>query len=366
MKIVCSKAELSRIISLAQSAASTKNVLPVLTNLLFEADKDSLTLTGTDLELGVRVKINVEVAQPGTATLPAKKLSELVKTFEEGDVEISVKDGVKGEIKSGRATIKLMGVPADDYPNFPGYRKEKSLSLPSKVLLDMIRRAAFSVSLDETRYILQGGLLQSDGKKARLVTTDGHRLSTVEYELSAGQEPVSAVIPSKTLMELGKVLEAKDDVVTVYFTENQIFVEMGELTVFSRLLDGQFPNFEQVIPKKNEHTLIAEVAPMIAVLNRMSPLAADKGNSVKFHLKDDGLQVTAATADVGEGSEAVDVDYNGPAMTVAFNARYLLDALKALGSERLEMKLSSPLSPTLITPVGGSSLCRYVVMPMRA
>jgi DNA polymerase-3 subunit beta len=138
MKIVCPKADLSRIISLAQSAASTKNVMPVLTNLLFEADKDSLTVTGTDLELGVRIKINLEVAQPGTATLPAKKLSELVKTFDDGDVEISVKDGVKGEIKSGRATIKLQGVPADDYPNFPGYRKEKSLTLPSKVLLDMI------------------------------------------------------------------------------------------------------------------------------------------------------------------------------------------------------------------------------------
>jgi len=366
MKIVCQKAELSRIIGLAQSAASTKNVMPVLTNLLFEADKDSLTVTGTDLELGVRVRINLEVAEPGTATLPARKLAELVKNFDDGEVELSVKDGVKGEIKSGRATIKLMGVPADDYPNFPGYRKERSLTLPSKVLLDMIRRAAFSVSVDETRYILQGGLLQSDGKKARLVTTDGHRLSYIEHELGAGQEPVSAVIPSKALNELSKVLESKDDPVTVYFTENQIFVEMGDLTVFSRLLDGQFPNFEQVIPKKNEHTLTAEVAPLISVLNRMSPLASDKGNSVKFHLKDDSLQVTAATADVGEGSETLDVDFSGPPMTVAFNARYLLDALKALGSERMEMKLSTPLSPTLITPVGGDTACRYVVMPMRA
>jgi DNA polymerase III subunit beta len=366
MKIVCSKADLSRIISLAQSAASTKNVMPVLTNLLFEADKDSLTVTGTDLELGVRVKINLEVAQAGTATLPAKKLAELVKTFDEGDVEITVKDGVKAEIKSGRATIKLTGVPAEDYPSFPAYRKEKSLSLSSKVFLDMIRRAAFSVSMDETRYILQGALLQSDGKKATMVTTDGHRLSYIEHELSSPQEPVSAVVPSKALLELSRVLEPKDTPVTVYFTENQVFFEMGELTVFSRLLDGQFPNFEQVIPKKNEHTLLANVAPLISVLNRMSPLASDKGNSVKFHLNEDGLQVTASTADVGEGSESLDVEYNGPAMTLAFNARYLLDALKALGSERLDMKLNTPLSPTLITPVGSSTVCRYVVMPMRA
>jgi DNA polymerase-3 subunit beta len=260
----------------------------------------------------------------------------------------------------------LVGVPADDFPNFPGYRKEKSLTLPSKVLLDMIKRTSFSVSVDETRYILQGGLLQSDGKKARMVTTDGHRLSYIEHELAAGQEPAQAVIPSKALGELSRVLDNSDTPVTVYFTDNQIFVEMGDLTLFSRVLDGQFPNYDQVIPKKNEHTLIAEVAPLQAVVNRMSQLAADKGNSIKFHLKDDGLQVTAATADLGEGSESVDVDFSGTPMTVAFNAKYLSDVLKSLGTERLEMKLSTPLSPTLITPVGGDSGARYVVMPMRA
>lgn len=366
MKIVCPKAELSRVIGLAQSAASTKNVLPVLTNLLFEADKDGLTVTGTDLEMGLKVRVKVEVAQAGNATLPAKKLAEIVKSFDEGDIEITVKDGTKGEIKSGRATIRLMGVPADDFPNFPGYRKEKSLTLPSKVLLDMIKRTSFSVSMDETRYILQGGLLQSDGKKARMVTTDGHRLSYIEHELAAPQEVVQAVIPSKALSELSRVLESNDNPVTVFFTDNQIFVEIGDVTLFSRLLDGQFPNYEQVIPKKNEHTLVAEVAPLQSVVNRISLLAADKGNSVKFHVSDDGLQVTAATPDVGEGSDSLDVEYSGTAMTVAFNARYLMDVLRSLGTERVELKMSSPLSPTLITPVGGDSGARYVVMPMRA
>lgn len=367
MKIVCPKAELSRVINLAQSAASTKNVLPVLTNLLLEADKDSLTVTGTDLELGLRLKLKVEVAEQGTATLPAKKLAEIMKSFDDGDVEISVKDGNKGLIKSGRAEIRLVGVPADDYPNFPGYRKEKSLTLPSKVLHDMIKRTIFSVSQDETRYILQGGLLQSDGKKARLVTTDGHRLSYVEHELAtAGQEPVSAVVPAKALGELSRVLESTDTPVTVYFTDNQIFVEMGDLTLFSRLLDGQFPNYDQVIPKKNEHSFVAEVAPLQSVVSRMSLMAADKGNSIKFHLKDDGLQVTAATADLGEGSESLDAEFSGAPMTVAFNARYLLDVLRVLGTERMEMKLSTPLSPTLITPIGGDNAARYVVMPMRA
>jgi len=366
MKIVCSKAELNRVISLAQSAASTKNVLPVLTNLLFEAGDDGLTVTGTDLEIGLRVKLKVEVAQKGSATLPAKKLAEIVRSLEDGDVEITVKDGTKGEIKGGRANIRLVGVPAEDFPNFPGYRKEKSLTLSAKVLGDMIKRTGFSVSQDETRYILQGGLLLSNGKTARMVTTDGHRLSTMEQPLSAGQESVQAVIPSKALGELSRVLPGDDTAVTAYFADNHIFFELGELTLFSRLLDGQFPNYEQVIPKKNEHTLIAEVAPLQAVVNRMSLLAGDKGNSIKFHLGEDGLKVTAATADLGEGDESLDVDYSGAAMTVAFNAKYLMDVLKNLGTERLEMKLSTPLSPTLITPVGTENGARYVVMPMRA
>jgi DNA polymerase-3 subunit beta len=367
MKIVCSKAELNRVISLAQSAASTKNVLPVLTNLLFEAGDDGLTVTGTDLEIGLRVKLKVEVAQKGSATLPAKKLAEIVRSLEDGDVEITVKDGTKGEIKGGRANIRLVGVPAEDFPNFPGYRKEKSVTLPAKVLGDMIKRTGFSVSQDETRYILQGALLLSNGRTARLVTTDGHRLSTMEQPLAnASGESVQAVIPAKALGELSRVLPGDDTPVTAYFADNHIFFELGELTLFSRLLDGQFPNYEQVIPKKNEHTLIAEVAPLLAVVNRMSLQAGDKGNSIKFHLGEDGLKVTAATADLGEGDESLDVDYAGQAMTVAFNAKYLMDVLKNLGAERLDMKLSTPLSPTLITPVGAENGARYVVMPMRA
>lgn len=366
MKIVCPKAELNRVISLAQSAASTKNVLPVLTNILFEAGEEGLFLTGTDLEIGLKVKAKVEVVQKGSATLPAKKIAEIVRSLEEGDVTISVLEGSKGEIKSGKARFNLAGASAEDYPAFPGYRKDKSLSLPAKVLGDMIKRTAFSVSQDETRYILQGALLLSNGKTVRLVTTDGHRLSTMEQPLSKGQEAVQAVVPAKALGELGRVLPQDDSQVTVYFADNHIFFEMGDILLYSRLLDGQFPNYEQVIPKKNEHTLVAEVASLLAVVNRMSLLASDKGNSVKFHLDGDGLRVSASTADLGEGDESLDVDYNGAPMTVAFNARYLMDVLKALGSERLEMRLSTPLSPTLITPSGVDTGARYVVMPMRA
>ncbi len=366
MKLVCSKAELSRVVSLAQSAVSNKSTLPVLNNLLFEADKDGLTVTGTDLEMGLRCKAKVEVVQPGSCTLPAKKLAEIIRTLDDGDVELTVKDGTKAEIKAGKATFRLVGVPAEDYPNFPGYRKEKNLTLPAKSLLTMIKKTSFSVSTDETRYILQGGLLQAVGKKVKMVTTDGHRLSYMEADLATEHETVQAVVPSKAMNELSKILDNSTEDVTIYFTDNQLFIEKGEITLFSRLIDGQFPNYENVIPKKNENTLIAETATLSKVVSRMALLATDKGNSVKFHLKDDQLNITASTPEQGESEESLDVDYQGPAMTVAFNAKYLLEVLRALDSERVEVKLSTPLSPSLVTAVGGDGSNRYVVMPMRA
>jgi DNA polymerase-3 subunit beta len=367
MKLVCSKAELVRVVTLAQSAVSNKSTLPVLNNLLFEADKDGLTVTGTDLEMGLRCKAKVEVVQAGSCTLPAKKLSEIIRTLDDGDIELTVTDGTKAEIKAGKAKFRLVGVAAEDYPNFPGYRKEKNLTLPAKTLLTMIKKTSFSVSTDETRYILQGGLLLVDGKKAKMVTTDGHRLSYMETEMPAdGQAAVQVVVPSKALNELAKVLDSSDEAVTVYFTDNQLFVEKGDLTLFSRLIDGQFPNYEQVIPKKNEHTLVAQTATLAKVVGRMALLATDKGNSVKFHMKDDQLNITASTPDQGESEESLDVDYQGPPMTVAYNARYFLDVLKVLDTERVEIKLSTPLSPSLVTPVGGDVASRYVVMPMRA
>lgn len=365
MKLVCSRAELSKAVSLAQSAVSTKSTLPVLNNLLLEAEKNTLIITGTDLELGLRCKTSVEVIEPGSVTLPGKKLSEILRELDEGEIEINVKEGTKAEIKSGKNVFKIVGIAAEDYPSFPSYKKEKSVSLAARSLLAMIRKTAFSVSVDETRYILQGALFQLSGKKARMVSTDGHRLSFIEHEMEASQEDVQAVVPSKALNELAKILEGDPATVTVYFTENQLFVELGDVTLFSRLIDGQFPNYEQVIPKKNELSFTAETETLIKVAKRIAVMAQDKGNSIKLSLKENSLEIASATPDLGEAHGEMDVAYKGSPLTVAFNAKYLMDVLKALDSPRVEVRMSTPLSPCLVLPEGGDGSNKYVVMPMR-
>ena len=364
MKLVCPRAELTKAVSLAASAVSTKSSLPVLNNLLFEVDKNGLVVTGTDLEIGLRCRVKVEVIEPGAITIPAKKMTEILRELEEGEVELS-SDGNKAELKADKNTFRLPGIAAEDYPNFPSYRKEKSVTLPVATLLAMIRKTSFSVSVDETRYVLQGALLQVAGKKARMVSTDGHRLSFVEKEAEKSSEDMQAVVPSKALAELAKVLEGSDGSVTVYFTDNQLFVELGEVTLFSRLIDGQFPNYEQVIPKKNELSFTAETEALAKAAKRVAVMAQDKGNSIKLSLKENSLEISAATPDLGEAQGELDVAYKGGAITMAFNARYLLDVLKSLESERVEVRMSTPLSPCLVGPEGGDGSSKYVIMPMR-
>ena len=365
MKLVCNKAELSRAISMAQSAVSNKSTLPVLGNLLFEAEKNSVVITGTDLEIGLRVKANVEVVNPGSVTIPAKKLSEIVRDCPDADIEITVKDGTKIEIKCGKSKFNIMGISAEDFPNLPAQKKDKSVEVEDKVLARMIKKTAFSVSNEETRYVLNGALFNVEGKKVRMVSTDGHRLSYIERELSKSMDPISAIVPTKALNEMMKILDGSDEVVTIYFTENHLFVEKNSTMLVSRLIDGQFPNYEQVIPKKGDVVFKASKEELAQATKRVSLMASDRANSIKFSLKDGNLTIHSNTPDVGEAEEELDVEYSGAEMSIAFNAKYVLDAIKAVDTDKVEFRLSTPLSPGLVLPVEEHADSKYVVMPMR-
>lgn len=365
MKIVCNKAELSKAIGLAQSALSNKSTLPVLGNLLFEATDNAVVITGTDLEIGLKVKATVEVIQPGAVTIPAKKLSDIVRECPDSDIEITVNDGTKIEFKCGKYKSHIMGINAEDFPNLPAQKKDKSVQVEDKVLLRMIKKTAFSVSNEETRYVLNGALFQVEGTKARMVSTDGHRLSYIEKELSKSMDNISAVVPTKALAELVKILDGGDEQVTVYFTDNHLFVEKNSTMLVSRLIDGQFPNYEQVIPKKGDLIFKASREELTQATKRVALMASDRANSIRFSLKEGSLSIHSNTPDVGEAEEEMDVEYSGADIAIAFNARYVVDALKAVETEKVEFRLSTPLSPGLIVPVEENPDSKYVVMPMR-
>jgi DNA polymerase-3 subunit beta len=365
MRLVCNKIELSKAIGMAQSAVSNKSTLPVLGNLLFEADKNSVTITGTDLEIGLKCKANVEVIEPGSVTIPAKKLSDIVRECPDSDIELNVKDGNKIEIKCGKSKFHIVGISPEDFPNLPVQKKEKSVEMEDKVFLRMIKKTIFSVSSEETRYVLNGALFQVEGKKVRMVSTDGHRLSYIEKELSKSTENLSAIVPTKALNELMKILDGSDERVTVFFTENHLFVEKNSTMLVSRLIDGQFPNYEQVIPKKADLGFKANREELTQATRRVALMASDRANSIKFSLAKGNLSIHSNTPDVGEAEEDMDVEYTGNDMSIAFNAKYVLDAIKAVETQMVEFRLSTPLSPGLVLPVEDNPDSKFVVMPMR-
>lgn len=365
MRLVCNKIELSKAIGMAQSAVSNKSTLPVLGNLLFEADKNSVTVTGTDLEIGLKCKANVEVIEAGSVTIPAKKLLDIVRECPDAEIEINVKEGNKIEIKCGKSKFHIVGISPEDFPTLPVQKREKSVELEDKILLRMIKKTVFSVSSEETRYVLNGALFQVEGKKVRMVSTDGHRLSFIEKEISKSTENFSAIVPTKALNELMKILDGSDEHVTVFFTENHLFVEKNSTMLVSRLIDGQFPNYEQVIPKKADLGFKANRDELAQATKRVALMASDRANSIKFSLKEGNLSIHSNTPDVGEAEEDMDVEYKGSDMSIAFNAKYVLDAIKAVETEKVEFRLSTPLSPGLVLPVEENADSKFVVMPMR-
>jgi DNA polymerase-3 subunit beta len=364
MKIVCQKSTLSSAVNLAQSVVSSKSTLPILNNLLFETQQDAVKILGTDLEISLRCQAAAEVVKPGSITIPAKMLSDILREVAEGEVELAV-EGTKVKIKSGRSNFMVMGLNREDFPSLPEVKKEKGVQIKEKDFLEMIRKVIFSVSNDETRRVLNGALFSVQGKEATMVSTDGHRLSLAKKPLAGEHEKSSAILPTKSLTELSKILEDSEETATITFSDNHLFFEKGSTLLVSRLIDGQFPNFEQVIPKKQDATFLAETDSLLKATRRVALMASDKSNSVKFTLGKDLLTIASNTPDLGEAEEQLEVAYQGSPMTVAYNARYVLDVLKSMESPKTEFRLTTPLNPGLVVPQDGKGDLEYVIMPMR-
>jgi DNA polymerase-3 subunit beta len=364
MKIVCHKSVLATAVGLVQSVVSSKNTLPILNNLLIETAEKGVNILGTDLEIGLRSKVEVEVLKPGSITLPAKKLSELIREVPQEEIELSV-EGTKVSLKSGKFHSQLMGLGREDFPSLPELKAEKGLEIKDQDLQGMIRKVIFSVSNDETRRVLNGALFSVQGKEVSMVSTDGHRLSMVRKVLDKNVDRASAIVPTKALMELERLLDGSESTLKVFFSENHLFFEKGPNLLVTRLIDGQFPNFEQVIPKKQDSILVTDTESLLKATRRVSLMASDKSNSIKFTLGKDVLTIASNTPDLGEAEEEIEVSYQGAPMTVAYNARYILEVLKVMDAAKTEFKLTTPLNPGLVTPQGGDGSSQYVIMPMR-
>jgi DNA polymerase-3 subunit beta len=378
MELRISVVELSRIVALAQGVVQRKNTMPVLSHILFDAGIDAsgngrLTLTATDLDVGIKAARPCEVVVPGAVTIPARALADMVRVLPGPDVTLKKLPNQHVEVKSGRTKARLMAMSADDFPALPAYESAHFVNVDRTLLVDMVDKTLYAASTDETRYNLNGVFFEppttAEGPLT-MVATDGHRLVRVERTFVGANNfrlkgPV--ILPRKGLTELGRVLEGDNDdanPVELGFHDNHAVIRRGTTLLGMRLVEGQFPDYRQVIPKLADKVVRLARQDLVDSLKRVSVLAQDKMQPVKVALGRDQLVVSCTNAGTGEISDDVPVEYAGAALEVAFNARYLVEALASLDDKNVLLKVTDNLSPGLLVGVDEPRhLC--VVMPMR-
>lgn len=368
MELVVSKANLQRELQLLQGIVERKITIPVLANVLLEAEGNELKLSATDLDFALRTRCEASVEKPGTITIPAKKFFEIVRALPESDVRIEEdKTGVK--IAAERFESRMSTLPPDDFPALPKAMPEvATTTLPVAGVKHMIGKTLFASSAEDTRYFLNGGLLVLNGTQMTLVATDGHRLALVNATReTAADEETKDIIPKKALQELSRLIaESEAEEITIGKGENHLFVEVGGRLLISRLVDGQYPAYDRVIPKSNDKRIEFDRDRLLSVLRRVSLLSSERSRAVKFHIGDHAVKVTSDSPDMGSAEEVLPVDYDGPDVQICFNVQYVQEFLGAVETERIVLEFKDEVSQAVMKPIEPQGYdYLYVVMPMR-
>jgi len=337
---------------------------------MMETESAKVKVVSTDLEMGVKHYIAAEVESDGSITIPAKKFSDILHSLPDGqEVELSVDAGDKVQLKCGRSRFAIIGAPKSEYPVLPEFDRKDAFELPMGVVMEMVKKTIFAASSDETRHVLNGVFWSVKKGLFEMVSTDGRRLSIVGKKGLVKDQEFQIIVPTKVLGELLRLLGAHDikpdstEKMNVAVTENQIVFQIKETTLLSRLIGGTFPNYDQVIPKKKDITVILDSKELLAVTKRAALCAMDRGGSVKFALQKKGLHISAASQNL-EFNDEIGVDYSGADFQVAFNPHFLVDALKHIETEKVSLGFTTSVNPVLIEPVEDGE-CRFVIMPMR-
>lgn len=368
------KREFLKGLGLMQSVAGRRTTLPILSHILLEWEKDSLCLTGTDLETGIREELTARIHQGGKASVSAKKIFEIVKELPEETIHIKKKENQWITIQCGKSVFNLAGLDPEEFPSLPTYSDESFSQVSTHLMKEMIEKTVFAASSEESRYHLNG-ILISQSKKGereilRMVATDGHRLSLLDREsqMIRGIEK-GIIIPKKGVLEIKKIMGDRDgaEEMKVYFDQTHGFFKMGKSLMVIRLIDGEFPEYEQVIPKGNDKRVLMEKGKMYASLRRVSTMASERVEGIKFLVKKNFVELSSYHQDFGDAKEEVEVSYEGPSLEIGFNARYLMEALSVMDMEDVVMELKDEGSPGILKPQSvtepSNQLC--IIMPMR-
>jgi DNA polymerase-3 subunit beta len=366
MELVVRKNELLRELQLFQGIVERKNTIPILANVLIEAKDDEVRMLATDLEVALRSRCQASVAKGGSLTVPAKKLFEIVKALPETDVRIEEdKNGVK--VAADRFDSRMQTLPREDFPTLPEASGAARATLPGSLLKEMIAKTQFAITGEDTRYFLNGAKFVLKPDSLTLVATDGHRLALVEVKHDVGiTQEIGVILPKKTLLELGKLLAEGDGDVVFEGGENHLFFEVGGRVLISRMIDGQFPAYERVIPKGNDKLIEFDRERLTSAVKRVALLSNERSRAVKFEIDKGKVEVTSSSSEFGEAKEQLPVEYTGTSMAISFNAQYVVDFLNVVNTDVVSLSLKDEVSQAVMKPVGAQGYdYTYVIMPMR-
>jgi len=366
MELVVRKNDLLRELQLFQGIVERKNTIPILANVLVEAKGDEVRMLATDLEVALRSRCAASVTKGGSLTLPAKKLYEIVKALPETDVRIQEdRNGVK--IAADRFESRLQTLPREDFPALPEGAGGKTITLPREAIREMVAKTQFAITGEDTRYFLNGAKFVVTPTSLTLVATDGHRLALVAVKHTTDiAEELGIILPKKTLLELGKLVAEGEGDIAFEKGENHLFFDVGGRMLISRMIDGQFPAYERVIPKGNDKVIEFDRDRLTSAVKRVALLSNERSRAVKFEVGKGKVEVTSSSSEFGEAREQLPVEYSDTPITISFNAQYVLDFLNVVDTEVVSLSLKDDVSQAVMKPVGTDAYdYTYVIMPMR-
>ena len=375
MEFTIEKSDLLKELNLVQGVVEKKNTIPILSNLLIESDgTERVTILGTDLDVSLRTVATASVSDEGAMVVSARKLFDIVRSLPDAPIHFRHESNDWVQIECERSKFRVVGQAREHFPAVPEWG-EAQYRLPSDVLRTLINRTIFAITQEESRYTLNGALFRLQGPDVRMVATDGHRLAYVErtgLQTSANgkqkedAEEIKALIPKKTLAELLRLSAEHDDLVEFARDENHLFFRFGDRVLVSRMLSGQFPNYELVMPKDNDRAVKVEAGTFQSAIRRVALMADERSHAIKFIFGPERLDITSQSSEVGEAKESLQTDYDGPDVSIGFNAQYLSEFLNVAGDGAVRFEFKDGQSQAQLCPAEGDDYdYRYVVMPMR-
>lgn len=372
MEFKIKRNEFLNALSWTQSVVEKKTTMPILSNALLEVENDKLRILATDLEVGVITHVAAQVQSEGKICVSAKNLHDIVRELPADEIHLKKKDQNRIEVKAGKSVFKIVGLPAEDFPNLPSVDGKNSYPLESNGLKGMLDKTIFAISNDESRYNLHGVYLEQTGEKTlRMVATDGHRLSYVDREVSQSVKlPKGVIIPKKAVYELKRLVgdtesaNSEDQSIRFNIDGRNCIAQRGNVTLVARLIDGEFPDYKPVIPKGPSKIMVVDREALMGALKRVSLLVNDRSRGVRFLVNTGVLELSTSNPDLGEAKEELGVDYTGEKISVGFNARYFLDVLNVVEDEKVVIELNGEVGPCVIRSEYDRGFLT-VIMPMR-